>query len=125
MFANIARPSSTAATIDAKLSSASTMSAACLETSVPVMPMATPISANLSAGASFTPSPVIATIAPSCRRAFTTRSLCSGLTRAYTDTSRTVRRNASSDIFSISLPATTRLSVEIPSSVAMTAAVIG
>ena len=64
MFAKIARPSSTAATIEAKLSSASTMSAASFETSVPVMPMAMPMSAFFSAGASFTPSPVIATTAP-------------------------------------------------------------
>ena len=48
----------------AKLSSASTMSAASLDTSVPVMPMATPMSAVFSAGASFTPSPVIATVMP-------------------------------------------------------------
>ena len=58
------RPSSTAATIVAKLSSARTMSAASLLTSVPVIPIATPMSANLSAGASLTPSPVIATTAP-------------------------------------------------------------
>ena len=45
MLANMARPSSTAATIEAKLSSASTMSAASFDTSVPVMPIATPISA--------------------------------------------------------------------------------
>ena len=45
MFEKIARPSSTAATIVAKLSSASTMSAASLDTSVPVMPIATPMSA--------------------------------------------------------------------------------
>ena len=82
MFEKIARPSSTAATIVAKLSSASTMSAASLETSVPVMPIATPMSAVFSAGASLTPSPVIATIAPPRCSAFTIRSLCSGLTRA-------------------------------------------
>ena len=82
MLAKIARPSSTAATIVAKLSSASTMSAASFETSVPVMPMATPMSAVFSAGASLTPSPVIATIAPSRCSALTMRSLCSGLTRA-------------------------------------------
>ena len=82
MFEKMARPSSTAATIEAKLSSASTMSAASLETSVPVMPIATPMSAVFSAGASLTPSPVIATIAPSRCNAFTIRSLCSGLTRA-------------------------------------------
>ena len=50
MLAKIARPSSTAATIVAKLSSASTMSAASLETSVPVMPMATPMSAVFERG---------------------------------------------------------------------------
>lgn len=42
------------------------MSAACLETSEPEMPMAIPMSAFLRAGESFTPSPVTATIAP-CR----------------------------------------------------------
>ena len=90
MFAKMARPSSTAATIDAKLSSASTMSAASFDTSVPVMPMATPMSAFFSAGASLTPSPVMATIAPARCSASTIRSLCSGFTRAYTDTSATV-----------------------------------
>ena len=50
------RPSSTAATMVAKLSSARTMSAASLATSVPAMPMAKPTSARLSAGASFVPS---------------------------------------------------------------------
>ncbi len=82
MFAKIARPSSTAATIDAKLSSDSTMSAASFETSVPVMPIATPMSAFFSAGASFTPSPVMATTAPERFSASTMRSLCSGSTRA-------------------------------------------
>jgi len=64
IFPNTPRPSSTAATMDAKLSSVSVMAAASLVTSVPVMPMAMPISAFFSAGASFTPSPVIATILP-------------------------------------------------------------
>ena len=41
------------------------MSAASLVTSVPVMPIATPMSAAFSAGASLTPSPVIATMLPS------------------------------------------------------------
>ena len=82
IFEKIDRPSSTAATMEAKLSSASTMSAACFETSVPVIPIATPMSAILRAGASLTPSPVIATTAPCRWRAFTIRSLCSGLTRA-------------------------------------------
>ena len=90
MFEKIARPSSTAATMEAKLSSASTMSAACLDTSVPVMPIAIPMSADFKAGASLTPSPVIATTEPWLCSAFTIRSLCSGFTRANTDTSRIV-----------------------------------
>jgi hypothetical protein len=60
------RPSFTAAEIEAKLSSARTMPAASFVTSVPLIPMATPMSAFFNAGASLTPSPVIATI---CRLA--------------------------------------------------------
>ena len=45
MFAKIARPSSIAATMVAKSSSVRTMSEASFATSVPVMPMATPMSA--------------------------------------------------------------------------------
>src|SRR5215212_6617683 len=44
------RPSRTALTMVAKLSSARTMSAACLETSVPAWPMATPMSARRRGG---------------------------------------------------------------------------
>ena len=51
-----------AATIVAKLSSVRIIAAASLETSVPVIPMAIPMSARFNAGASFTPSPVIATM---------------------------------------------------------------
>src|ERR1700716_864087 len=47
-----------------KLSSASTRSAASRATSLPPRPMATPIAAATSAGASLTPSPVTATIWP-------------------------------------------------------------
>ena len=82
MFEKIDRPSSTAAMMVAKLSSARTISAACLATSVPATPMATPMSAAFNAGASFTPSPVIATTAPVRFSARTICSLCSGLTRA-------------------------------------------
>lgn len=53
----MARPSSTAATMVEKLSSASTISDADLATAVPD-PIAIPISAFFRAGASFTPSPV-------------------------------------------------------------------
>ena len=64
MLSNILLPSSTAFTIVVKLSSASTMSLASFATSVPVIPIAIPKSAFFSAGASFTPSPVIATMCP-------------------------------------------------------------
>ena len=82
MLSKTTRPSRTAPTIVAKLSSCSTMSPASLVTSVPVMPIATPMSACLSAGASLTPSPVIATTSPSRCSASTMRSLSSGDTRA-------------------------------------------
>jgi hypothetical protein len=55
------RPSSMPATIVAKLSSLRTSSAASRATSVPDFPIATPIFAARSAGASLTPSPVTAT----------------------------------------------------------------
>ena len=74
------RPSSTADTIVAKLSSASTMSATFFVTSVPVMPMPTPMSALFIEGASLTPSPVIAVILPFAFHAVTMRTLCSGCT---------------------------------------------
>ena len=82
MLPKMPRPSSTAATMEAKLSSVRVIAAASLVTSVPVMPMATPMSAFFSAGASLTPSPVIATKWPLLCQAVTTRSLCAGETRA-------------------------------------------
>ena len=75
------RPSSTAETMVAKLSSARIMSAACLDTSVPVMPMATPMAACCSAGASFTPSPVMAGTSPSCCSILTSFCLSCGSVR--------------------------------------------
>ena len=66
------------------------MSAASLDTSVPVMPMATPIFAVLSAGASLMPSPVIATMWPLRCSDSTIRSLWSGSTRAKTRTCSTM-----------------------------------
>ena len=82
MLPKMPRPSSTAATMEAKLSSVRVMAAASLLTSVPVMPMATPMSAFLSAGASLTPSPVMATMCPLLLQGETTRSLWAGETRA-------------------------------------------
>ena len=75
-------PFSTALTIVEKLSSVSITEAASLDTSVPVIPMATPISACFNAGASLTPSPVIATISPDDCHALTILILCSGETLA-------------------------------------------
>ena len=72
----------TALTIVEKLSSVKIILAASLETSVPVIPIATPISLCFNAGASLTPSPVIATISPRFCQAFTILILCSGATLA-------------------------------------------
>ncbi len=60
----IRRPSSIAATIVAKSSSVSTISAASRAASVPEQPIAMPTSARRSAGVSLTPSPVTATTSP-------------------------------------------------------------
>mmetsp|Transcript_33773 Transcript_33773/g.77913 ORF Transcript_33773/g.77913 Transcript_33773/m.77913 type:complete len:286 (-) Transcript_33773:366-1223(-) len=79
------RPSSTPRTMEAKLSSRRIMSAAVLDTSVPAIPMATPMSAFLRAGASFTPSPVTATTSfSSSWNAFTIWSFWAGEVRAKT-----------------------------------------
>ena len=92
-----ARPPSTACTIVAKLSSVRIITAASFETSVPVMPIATPMSAFFSAGASFTPSPVIATMLPLRLRMSTRWTLSSGATRAMTPIS-SIRASASSSL---------------------------
>ena len=104
------RPCLTASTMVAKLSSVSVMSAAPLATSVPVMPMAQPMSAALSAGASFTPSPVIATTWSLRCQAFTMRILSSGDTRAYTDISSTSSSSCASLMACSSAPVMARLS---------------
>ena len=66
ILSKMIRPSSMAATMVEKESSFRIMSAASRATCVPRRPMATPISAFFRAGASFTPSPVMATILPCC-----------------------------------------------------------
>ena len=70
-----------------KLSSVKIISAASLDTSVPVIPIAHPISAFFRAGASFTPSPVIAHIAFLFCLASTILTLSFGATRANTENS--------------------------------------
>ena len=68
-------------TIVAKLSSNKTMAEASLATSVP-LPIPIPMSACFNAGASFTPSPVIAVILFFLCQAFTILILFSGETLA-------------------------------------------
>ena len=82
MLSKIARPSLTALTIDAKLSSVKIISAASFATSVPVIPIAIPMFAFFKAGASLTPSPVTATISPNSWRRETIRYFWSGAIRA-------------------------------------------
>ncbi len=80
MLSKIRLPSWIAETIVAKLSSASIMDDDSLATSVPVIPIAIPIWAAFNAGASFTPSPVTATICPFSFNVSTIFSFCSGNT---------------------------------------------
>ncbi len=79
-----ALPHMIAFTIEAKLSSNSTIAEASLATSVPAIPMENPTSAVLSAGASFVPSPVTATVSPKSFNRLTRIRLSSGLERAKT-----------------------------------------
>ena len=117
-------PSSTADTTVAKLSSVKIISAASLATSVPHFPMAHPISAFFSAGASFTPSPVIATICPCACHALTILTLCSGETLAYTLIFSTLLVSSSSLIFARSEPVIASCpSSNIPNSLAIAIAV--
>ena len=95
IFSNIVLPSNTAETKVAKLSSIKTISDASFATSVPDKPIATPISAFLSAGASFTPSPVIATTSFFFCKASTIFSLSMGLILANILTSSTAFESAS------------------------------
>ena len=119
------RPCRTAATMRVKRSSSSTMDAASRATSVPRSPMAMPTSAAFSAGASFTPSPVIATTSPACLSCCTRRSLWLGCRRAQRSVwrRRSLRRASSSD--SISAPVSTSGRSLRPTCRAMARAVAG
>jgi hypothetical protein len=86
--------------------------------------MATPTSARFSAGASFTPSPVMATICPSACSAATSLSLCAGLTRANTLVLRAASRRRSGVNASMSSPVSTA-EVLIPMTSATASAVPG
>ena len=100
------RPSSTALTMVEKLSSVRIITAASWVTSVPV-PIVIPMSAFFTAGASLTPSPVIATIWPFFLRTSTRRTLCPGLTRAITPMPSTLTRASSSLMAANSAPVST------------------
>ena len=108
----------------AKLSSTNIIAAASLATSVP-LPIPIPISACFKAGASFTPSPVIAVIFPFFCHALTIRILFSGDTLAYTGICSNFSSNSSSVSESNSCPvkAISPSSI-IPISFAIAAAVV-
>ncbi len=109
------RPSLTALAMVAKLSSVSTISAASLVTSVPLMPIAMPTSACFSAGASFTPSPVIPTTSFLLCNACTRRNLSSGLVRAKMSYACAASLSCRSSITSSSPPVMATLALLIPS----------
>lgn len=88
------RPQTTAFTIELKLSSRIMMSEAFFDTWVPVIPIASPMSALIKAGASFAPSPVTPTIWPSLLIPSTNTYLCYGLLLAITTKSPTTSSNA-------------------------------
>ena len=124
MFSKIFLPCFTASTIVIKLSSAKIMSAAFLATSVPFFPIAIPMSAFFNAGASFTPSPVIATTAPVFWKASTIRTLCSGDTLANTEYLEIFFSNSIFEILSNSFPVIAKsLFPIIPNSFAIALAV--
>ena len=119
------RPSRTALAMVAKLSSVSTISAASLVTSVPLIPIATPTSACFSAGASFTPSPVIPTISFLLCRACTRRNLSSGLVRAKISYCCAATLSCASSITSSSRPVMAFPALPIPSILPILIAVCG
>lgn len=124
MLEKTCRPSRTAVTMVAKLSSAMTISAALLVTSVPEIPIAMPISALRMPGASLMPSPVIATTLPSFWNFSTIMLLCLGLTRANTRAFGTRRESSSPLMPSSSAPVSTSPSeAAMPSRPAMASAV--
>lgn len=121
-----------AVTMDAKLSSVRTMSDASLATSLPLCPIAMPISACLSAGESFTPSPVMTQNALRRCMASIMRTLVMGLHLAMTSGRTLIPSICASSILSKSDACiTTELTVSgaisrlrIPTSNAMDVAVL-
>mmetsp|Transcript_36374 Transcript_36374/g.102484 ORF Transcript_36374/g.102484 Transcript_36374/m.102484 type:complete len:315 (+) Transcript_36374:849-1793(+) len=123
-FSHTRRPSCTAARIVQKLSSARTICDASLDTSVPAIPIATPMLAALRAGASLTPSPVMDVISPTAWSACTIWILFSGEARAKMLQSFTTACSSSSDMASSSGPVYTSPSFSaMPSMLPMARAV--
>ncbi len=118
------RPWRIADTIGVKSSCSSTSAATSRATSAPCRPIAMPTCAAFSAGASFTPSPVIATMRPPRSSAATRRSFCSGRTRANTSARASAASSAASLIAAISSPVTTA-AAPMPTSPATARAVDG
>jgi hypothetical protein len=97
----------------AKLSSDRIIRPAFLATSVPV-PIAMPMSAALIAGASLTPSPVMATTSRFFFRVSANSTLCSGATRPTTPMSSMRASRSLSDSAAKSAPASPRRNPELP-----------
>eukprot|EP01139_Manchomonas_bermudensis_P000618 Amastigsp_a683_8.p3 type:complete len:275 gc:universal Amastigsp_a683_8:2603-1779(-) len=130
MPSKVTRPCSTAATIELKSSLRRTTSAALIVRSVPAIPIAMPTLACLMAGASLTPSPVMAAMCPRALNAITRASLFAGDTRAKHDGSLGSATRSSCESWSSSTPVMTAapaVSLEsiIPSWLAMALAVAG
>lgn len=97
-LSKISLPSSTPLTIELKLSSNKSMSAAFLATSDPD-PIAIPISAFLIAGESFTPSPVTATTCPAFWQASTISNFYEGVVLANTTSGLEIHSYKNSPLF--------------------------
>lgn len=98
-----------------KSSSVRIISAASLATSVPNSPMETPMSAFFKAGASLTPSPVMATTSPRAWSARMIFILCSGLVRAKIEVPAMAWAKSSSGMLSSSSPRITDRDPDEPS----------
>ena len=88
MLLKISRPCATASAIEVNESFFSIILAVSFATCVPRNPIAIPTSAFFKAGASFTPSPVIATILPAFWKISAISNFCFGVVRANTAVDR-------------------------------------
>ena len=94
MLPRTRRPSATTGGSASKVESSSTSCATARVASDPE-PIATPMSASFNASASFTPSPVIATVCPRPWSALTIARFCCGVTRPNTECRSTTSASAS------------------------------